>query len=327
MSNHLSEPHDFIQNITSMSDSYPSFTENNPERIACLTFSIVTFLLGLPSLYSIIFYEHFGSDKKRTLLNMLVSMICWTLIGLLIFARLPETFRFIYGPLPDIFCCFHNAIKIGFVAIVILLFDCIAIARYVFIFQLKNPAAFKDDFWCCFVSLWALISCGIFTVTLLWLAECKTIAFYICTGKIAEESTERITSKASGIFVLISIALHIVIYLRILVYKKKDTVQPLTWFNKPLVIKEIEKQSISSMVANLLGTFIVIIVIATNTQLNSANLAEMNNYPNYVFIYFAYLIYPNLAILVFIASSFRKQDLRKFVKDQIADIFYSCTTT
>ena len=322
----MSETFYSIQNTTSVNDLYPSFTANNPERIFSLTFSIITFLVGVPSLYSIIFYEYFGSDKKRTILNMLVSVICWTLIGLLIFARLPETVRFIYGPLPDMFCCFHNGIKIGFVAIVILLFNCIAIARYVFIFQLKNPAAFKDDFWCCFISLWALMSCGLFTVTLLLLVRCKTIAFYICTGKTAEECAEKLTSKASVIFVGISIVLHLAIYLRISIYKKKNKVQPLTWFNKPLVVKEIEKESISSMAANVLGACIVVVVIATNTRLNSANLADMNNYPNYIFIYCAYLIYPNLAILIFIASSFRKQALRKFVKDQIVDSLYKCPT-
>ncbi len=38
-------------------------------------------LLGPLALYSIIWFERFGSDEKRTLLNMLFSMICWTCIG------------------------------------------------------------------------------------------------------------------------------------------------------------------------------------------------------------------------------------------------------
>ena len=30
---------------------------------------------------------------------------------------------------------------------ILLFFDCIVVARYVYIFHLRNPAAFQDDFW------------------------------------------------------------------------------------------------------------------------------------------------------------------------------------
>ena len=37
---------------------------------------------------------------------------------------------------------------------IFLFFDCIALTRYMYIFCLKNPAAFKDDFWCRVAVAW-----------------------------------------------------------------------------------------------------------------------------------------------------------------------------
>jgi hypothetical protein len=39
----------------------------------------------------------------------------------------------------------------------ILYYDAIVIFRYLFIFRLKNPAAFKEDFWSLFVFVWVLV--------------------------------------------------------------------------------------------------------------------------------------------------------------------------
>ena len=41
---------------------------------------------------------------------------------------------------------------------VILHLDSIVIIRYIFIFLLKNPMNFKDDFWCLFINLWVVVA-------------------------------------------------------------------------------------------------------------------------------------------------------------------------
>jgi hypothetical protein len=37
-----------------------------------------------------------------------------------------------------------------------LFLDCIMVTRYTFIFWLKNPAAFQDEFWSLFINLWVV---------------------------------------------------------------------------------------------------------------------------------------------------------------------------
>ena len=45
-----------------------------------IVFSIVTIILVTPLHLGLIFFEKFGSDKKRTLVNKLQSSICWYVI-------------------------------------------------------------------------------------------------------------------------------------------------------------------------------------------------------------------------------------------------------
>ena len=133
-------------------DSYPSLTENHYEKIICLIFSIFTLVVAPPLLYSIIWFERFGSDAKRSLLDMLLARNCWILISFFFFSHTLDMIRYIYGPLGKILCGFQNIFKSSIFCMIILNADAIQIARYIYIFKLKNPVAFHDDFWCCLVT-------------------------------------------------------------------------------------------------------------------------------------------------------------------------------
>ena len=59
-------------------DYFSFLLENKFERRVALCISITVLIAGPPMLFSIVWFENFGSDKKRTLLNRLVAMNCWT---------------------------------------------------------------------------------------------------------------------------------------------------------------------------------------------------------------------------------------------------------
>jgi hypothetical protein len=59
-------------------DYFSYLLENNFERRIALLISLRIVILGPPMLFSIVWFENFGSDKKRTFLNRLVAMNCWT---------------------------------------------------------------------------------------------------------------------------------------------------------------------------------------------------------------------------------------------------------
>ncbi len=72
----------------------------NPWLIAFLLIPFgITQTVGNGLLYGIIFYEKYGVDpQKRTLINMLVGQLCWSIIFLNIADYPIPTFRYFFGP-------------------------------------------------------------------------------------------------------------------------------------------------------------------------------------------------------------------------------------
>jgi hypothetical protein len=53
-------------------------------------------------MYGIVWYEHYGNDLKRILLNMLVSSMSWVGIVWYVLLQPIEMLRYTYGPLPEV---------------------------------------------------------------------------------------------------------------------------------------------------------------------------------------------------------------------------------
>ena len=68
---------------------------NLPKYIAFIV-SVLLSLIVIPSLYGIIWFERFGSDSKRTLINQLFASICWYLMISTLCLEFPIIFRIIY---------------------------------------------------------------------------------------------------------------------------------------------------------------------------------------------------------------------------------------
>ena len=90
-----------IINSTQESDKREDFfyaiSENNWSKLFSLAFSIMSLPVILLLLYTIIWYEKYGADKKRTILNQLVSSICWTMIAVNACIQVPRFLRYFTG--------------------------------------------------------------------------------------------------------------------------------------------------------------------------------------------------------------------------------------
>jgi hypothetical protein len=143
-------------------DFFTELYKIQPAVIIGLVLAFLSICIIIPIFYSIIWYEKFGSDKKRTVLNKLVGSVCWCIIFAYVFIQIPELIRYCFGPLPTFVCYLNLVIKNTLSIQLMLTFDAISILRYIFIFWLKNPYSFCDDFWTIFLNLWmfslALIS-------------------------------------------------------------------------------------------------------------------------------------------------------------------------
>ncbi len=86
------EEFDFLNN--SYHQMCSGFLENGITKSVFITLSLLLSCRVLPMLYGIIWYERYGTDAKRTLINQLFCSICRYLIIAIIFLQVPVTIRF-----------------------------------------------------------------------------------------------------------------------------------------------------------------------------------------------------------------------------------------
>ena len=67
-------------------DAFQLVRDHGPLKYASIAFTIVAAAIFLPGMYGIIWYERYGTDLKRILLNMIVSSLSW--VGIVWYAIL-----------------------------------------------------------------------------------------------------------------------------------------------------------------------------------------------------------------------------------------------
>jgi hypothetical protein len=80
-------------NGTCTDDFFCVLLENHPTKIVSLTFAYIFLLTLPPCLWSIIWFERFGSDSKRTFVNKILSSLCWCAIEWGVFVHIPYIIR------------------------------------------------------------------------------------------------------------------------------------------------------------------------------------------------------------------------------------------
>jgi hypothetical protein len=112
-------------------DFFDKLTENNILKISSFLFLIISCIVSIPASYGIIWFEKFGSDHRRTIVNRLVSSMCWTfIIHICFLVHLPEMFRYMYGPLPESWCFMSSVIRNDLSIVFVLSYDTISIMRW-----------------------------------------------------------------------------------------------------------------------------------------------------------------------------------------------------
>jgi len=303
-------------------DFFSFLIENKYERWICLVISIIAILLVPPFLYSIVWFEKYGSDEKRTLLNRLVSKNCLNGISFLILTQIPEIIRYTYGPLPDLLCSVHMICKTSHIWIFWLNIDAIILTRYFFIIWLKNPSAFQDEFWAKFLSIWIYGASFISLSTWHFLAKFETMGFYICTGKDPTKTKPHFP-KAYGILEALSVFLHLAIFLRIFVFNMKlELANRSASKNLQVWIHSwAKKSSLVTCLPNLCKTFVMITTILSLKKVETMPTEMFIQYPNCLLFYYINILAPILFLSAIIASFFQRPSLRNTIANEIKSIF------
>ena len=145
-------------NFTAEYNYYSPLMEGNPYRYVLATITILIMIASLIMCYSIIWIERFGSDKKRTIINQLVTSLCWTFITWNSTVQVLKLVRLLHGPLGLKLCVWTSILQRSVITRAQLIVNAISTIRYAFIFWSKNPGAFNDDFWHKFVSRWTILT-------------------------------------------------------------------------------------------------------------------------------------------------------------------------
>ena len=279
-------------------DFFEVVSTNNTFR----SLSIVIFVALLPPIlsliYGIVWFERHGSDKQRILSNMLVSSCCWTIIECWIFVQFPNIIRYIYGPLPCGLCFFLLIFQSAILCDFLLLFDAMAMTKYVLIFVIKNPSKFNNEFWHCFIVMW--IKGFSFICQASWhiCASRHPISFHICSGSnpLAESNPP---PKIKGVIEIFTLLLHIFVYTRVKLHKKTSTIGPPTRniFLKLVSLAEVENLTLTTFVVTIFNTLVTTMATVNMILMNNLDPVRLVEYPNYVLVYFFFLISPPLMTL------------------------------
>ena len=226
--------------------------------------------------------------------------------------------RIFIGPLPHFFCFFKTIIRSCFVTQLFLYIDAISVINYIFIFWLKNPAAFRDEFWIIFFNAWIKGFGFIFNFVWFFTAEHQLINFYICTGKDPTEDLKK-PLNIHSVVEISSFLLQIMIYLRIKFYKFQTMKKQQRSNFKRSFLTDVSKQSLATMATNFLNVITICLSLVIPRILSEMNADEMVQHQN--LILFAYLILPALFGYFFLFVFYiRHQKLRAAIWSEIMEI-------
>ena len=302
---------------------FEQLDSHNVYKYGFTIFSFLSIIVTTLTSCFIIYYERHGSDKKRTLINKLLSSIYWNGILWNFTIQSLYTVRFAFGPLPGFTCFLLFILRKTIVINVALLLNAITFTRYIFIFWLKNPAAFNDDFWCVLINIWTFSFSFVFQFLRALVPGNQLLEYNICAGN-DPTAILLLPSFARGYIEIFGIILHAFVYIRITVYKKKqaNTFGPevRSKFLKNLILSDVDERSISSFATNVC----CIIVIASGFILaevgNLKSCFDLNTFPKYLSVYYSYLFIPGfLNMLIFLVYHLKNNDLKRTTFRQFAE--------
>jgi len=280
-----------------------------PSLIFFATYSTVITPTAIAVLYFIIWFEHNGPDTRRTLINRLVSPICWVCIFFFVVPQSIDFLRYFHGPYSHELCYFNLFTKNVLTVMVMFFFAIITLLRYISVFMVNNRFIYLDDFWSRFICLWVTIVSIFIQSVLEYLPGKHPLNYFVCTGKNPALDTNQETniirnySMVAGCIMVTLV--YIFVYCKILLFQRKD-VQPLAHICSP-DMKPMTDYLI--VVSFILFTILHLILLF---KIQSLDMTKMDVYPNYIYLYYLHLwLLPNFSIMLTLLYFARNHQLRE----------------
>jgi len=203
--------------------------------------------------------------------------------------------------------------------------DLISLIRYIFIYWLKNPAAFKDEFWCVFLNLWCILISISFQIVRATVPGNHLVEYSMCTGNDPTPFFY-LPSFGRGYIESFSLIIQIIVYIKIWLYKIKARKaigpQGYSSYLKNIFINDLDKQSLTGVAPDIaLGLSIasgsVLIVVV-----NFKSCQDFQMFPKFLVVYYTYIFAPCIFSILFVVLWFMKNaELRETILRELKSIF------
>ena len=302
---------------------FKPFCEFHQRDVSKILVIVASFFVNLMTgifMYSIIWYEKFGSDSKRILTNKLVSMICRYAIFGVQFTFFSDTLVFLLAPFSNYSCWAMAFVRLTIISNIVTFLNFIVLSKYIFIFWMKNPGSVQDDFWTVFISMWTFVFSFIISLVKILIPRKGIIFLYICLNSDPELDSHLQTRTDDQIEMMICFLLHLAITLRVQIFKLKKNHNQATQISTitQMNFQNTEKVTLADFVtSSLLAIWIGSLAVLQN-KLEKLSLPDIST-PYYSFFIFGFLYYANSFSCLAISSVYicRHSNLRRKLKKEL----------
>ncbi len=153
----------------------------------------------------------------------------------------------------------------------------------------------------------------------------QPLDLYVCTCQDPKEMF-RNPPKIFGIVEVFSATLNTLLYLRIYFYKRQmrkkhiSLIQQFS-FSKGNILKDLEKQSLTTIANNVIGIIYLGVTALIGSKINSLKLEDFGLFPNNLYSHYRTLVSPPLGIFLIIATCFLNKSYKQLLKEEMKTMF------
>ena len=294
-----------------------------------VAFGSLNFFVLTPFLYSITWYEQFGSDHPRSLINQLVASTCWNgIVNNIVIIPL-QIYQSLFGPLSESFCQCHFVLNTSIIIHLHLMITFIIFAKYMSMFVLRNPTEIICDFWCVFLNLFALLLAILSQISLAMLPGKRAHNMHMCMGT-DPRIDEKFPAKIGVVLPLIGllcIVSYVLLCLKVKLYVSQTPSRkpPKTAWQLPPIKDMLEKNSMASL--GTIGFFILILLPTWFIHFAMLKMTpeKLSSDPYQIIAHFHQLghrfFFNLLIILLFLSRSHIRRAVLRELCDQLLRLF------
>ena len=254
-----------------------------------MVFSTLVTILTTPMMCSIVIFE--ANCHNRTLMNRIISLELTIGIFYNILTQTFSLIRYSFGPMPVQMCRLEYISKNSVILSLLALSDFVIIIRYIFVFKAKNPTAIQDEFWLCFLSMWATGMSVLSQLTLLIFPGKEPMMFHLCVGNMSKSLINVPVKKNMPltIFGLFTVICHTIIHIKLHKHKRNSNDQigvSYTHSIQNMLLQKSKQENMFNLIVNAVAFMVLTVASFLPNVINGIVPTIIDTYPNYLLVYF-----------------------------------------